>query len=75
MAYSDNAFPVLNKNMNLGASTIDGGGVFLCSKDGSLTVTYSDNATDTLVCVVGDAYDIRYKVKTVQIVSGEFHLA
>ena len=74
MGYKDNSFPATKGKVNLGASTQAGGGAYLCVEDGSLTVTWSDDTTDTFTLTAGGALDFG-NAKQVEILSGLYHRA
>ena len=78
MDYKTNAFPIVKGQINLTSGTHQATGalnelVMYCVADGDLTVAWQDNTTDTLSCVVGNAFKLY--CKSVTIASGTFHKA
>lgn len=70
MSYKDNSFPLTKGNVNLTSGTYDDG-AYLCTVDGSLTITWSDNTSDTINVVEGLAVNV-IGSKSVVITSGTF---
>ncbi len=74
MSYRDNSFPVVKGQVNLGIQAGLPSGTYKCVADGSITVTWLSDGTDTFVMLAGESIDIR-QGKYVEILGGIFHRA
>lgn len=76
-SYKDNAFPLYKKNTNLTSGVIKNNrnlpSVFLCSEDGTLTVTYTDATTKAIACIAGNAFTF-LDAETITITTGTFQV-
>ena len=68
----DNGFPIQQGKVNLTSGSISG--LVLCVADGSITVTWANNATDVINTVAGDAIDLG-NAKSAVVTTGMFHSA
>jgi hypothetical protein len=84
MSRQSNAFRLQRGKVNLTSgvrSYNDETQIYLCAVNGSLKLTYHDNATETVTCAAGMAFTMKPSrnsavlgVKSVEIVSGTFHI-
>lgn len=74
MTYRGNSFPLVKGQVNLTSGTY-GAGIYLCTVDGSISVTWSDSTSDTITCTKGEAFNLLSGVTDVTITDGTFHRA
>ena len=73
MSYRENSFPLSKGKVNLTTGTF-GGGAFLCTVAGDLTITWDDDTTSVVSCLEGNAFNI-VSSKSVEITSGTYQVA
>ncbi len=68
------AMPLVQGGVNLTSGVLSNVALIECVADGSIDITWEDDATDTITCEAGAHYQFGVNAKTVEIVSGTFHV-
>ena len=77
MSWKENAFPLGQGKVNLTTGTITTmPKVFLCVADGSITITWADGVSTSVISLTaGNAVEVEATATSVAITTGTFHIA